>query len=190
MDALSKQRDRLWARVAESTDGALGFLPFWRPRPEPDGGVGAGCLSQFWPAPFTVDGTTFPSAEHFMMWRKATLFADSDTARRVLAARDPATAQALGRQVRGFIERTWTATRFPVVVEGNLAKFGAHPALRNFLLGTGDRVLVEASPVDLVWGAGLAADHPDIAVPGRWRGQNLLGFALMEVRDRLHGDGS
>ncbi|WP_244945568.1 NADAR family protein [Couchioplanes caeruleus] len=186
---MRKQRDRLWARIAESVDGALGFLPFWKPQPEPDSSVGAGCLSQFWPAPFTVDGTTFRSAEHFMMWRKATLFADPDTARRILAAEDPATAQALGRQVRGFTEPTWTATRFPVVVDGNLAKFGAHPALRDFLLDTGDLVLVEASPVDRVWGAGLAADHPDITVPGRWRGQNLLGFALMEVRDRLRDGG-
>ena len=96
---------------------------------------------------------------------------------------------ALHEQVRGYTEQTWAATRFPVVVDGNLAKFRAHPALRDFLLGTGDLVLVEASPADRVWGVGLAPDHPDTTVPGRWRGQNLLGFALMEVRDRLRSGG-
>ncbi|WP_242625159.1 NADAR domain-containing protein [Krasilnikovia cinnamomea] len=78
----------------------------------------------------------FPTAEHYMMWRKATLFADAGTARRILAVEDPAAARELGRQVRGFTEQTWP-------------------------------------------------EHPDAGVPGRWRGQNLLGFALMEVRDRL-----
>ncbi|BFU45005.1 NADAR family protein [Krasilnikovia sp. MM14-A1004] len=184
-DALVAQRNRVWARVGETPGGAVDVLPFWRPRPEADGTAGAGCLSQFWAAPFTVDGTVFPTAEHYMMWRKATLFADAGTARRILAAGDPAAARELGRQVRGFTEQEWTAHRFAAVLDGNLAKFGAHPELRRFLLGTGELVLVEASPADRVWGIGLPPEHPDAGVPGRWRGQNLLGFVLMEVRDRL-----
>jgi ribA/ribD-fused uncharacterized protein len=160
------------------------YLLFWGHRPE-RGGVGKGCLSQWWPVPFTVAGLSYRSAEHFMMAAKADLFGDAMTAARIRAAPDPAAAKALGRQVRGFGGQRWAAERFGVVVTGNLAKFGQHPDLRQFLLGTGDKVLVEASPSDQVWGIGLAADDERAASPQTWRGLNLLGFALMEVRRRL-----
>ena len=91
----------------------------------------------------------------------------------------------LGRQVRGFTERRWAERRFDLVVSGNLAKFGQHPELRDFLLGTGHRVLVEASPADRIWGIGLSADHEHATSPEHWPGLNLLGFALMGVRHRL-----
>ncbi|MFJ6673589.1 NADAR family protein [Actinosynnema sp. NPDC091369] len=161
------------------------YLFFWGHEARPGAPVGKQCLSQWWEAPFTVDGRTFPTAEHFMMHGKALLFGDEGTAGRVLAARTPGEAKALGRQVRGFTEDVWVAERLDVVVRGNLAKFGAHHDLREFLLGTGDRVLVEASPLDRVWGIGLAADDERAADPARWQGLNLLGEALMEVRARL-----
>jgi ribA/ribD-fused uncharacterized protein len=92
--------------------------------------------------------------------------------------------------VRGFDEATWVAHRFDIVVRGNRAKFTQHPTLHEFLQNTAPRVLVEASPVDRIWGIGLAQDDPDAHDPNRWRGLNLLGFALMEVRDsREVGDG-
>lgn len=91
--------------------------------------------------------------------------------------------------MRGFDDAKWAAARYGIVVAGNLAKFGQHEPLRGFLLATGARVLVEASPYDQVWGIGLAADAPDAASPSRWRGGNLLGFALMEVREVLAGGG-
>jgi ribA/ribD-fused uncharacterized protein len=161
------------------------FLFFWGHQPERDGRVGAGCLSQWWPSPFTVDGVRFATAEHYMMWRKATLFGDSQTAGQVLAAPHPHAAKALGRRVAGFDQRVWDEHRFDIVVAGNLAKFGQHPPLCTFLLRTGERVLVEASPVDGVWGIGLTRDDPAAADPARWRGLNLLGFALMQVRALL-----
>ena len=102
-----------------------------------------------------------------------------------LAAGLPRQAKDLGRRVRGFDEEKWVATRFELVVRGNLAKFDQHANLREFLLGTGERVLVEASPVDRIWGIGLAADDERAEKPGLWRGLNLLGFALMEVRRAL-----
>jgi len=86
---------------------------------------------------------------------------------------------------RGFDEQRWAERRFSLVVTGNLAKFGQHPELRNFLPGTGSRILVEASPLDRIWGSGLAADDEHAASPGDWPGLNLLGFALMEVRRQL-----
>ncbi|MFI2710963.1 NADAR family protein [Micromonospora sp. NPDC018662] len=165
----------------------VGYLHFWGHRPQRDGSVGVGCLSQWWPAAFTVDGREFATAEHWMMWHKATLFDDHEIAGRVLTAPHPHRAKALGRQVRGFDEATWAARRGEIVVAGSVAKFGQHDALRRFLLGTGDRVLVEASPTDRVWGIGLTADDPRAADPATWRGANLLGFALMEARAALTG---
>ena len=161
------------------------YLFFWGHRPERDGSVGKGCLSQWWPASFEVDGLTFATAEHYMMWRKAMLFGDAPIAEQVLAAGHPKVAKDLGRGVADFDAAVWERERYDIVVAGTAAKFGAHEDLRRFLVTTGDRVLVEASPLDAVWGIGLAADHPDAANPDRWPGLNLLGKALMDVRARL-----
>jgi ribA/ribD-fused uncharacterized protein len=178
--------DELLAFVLDG--GQPEYLTFWGHRPPAAGGVGKGCLSQWWPVEFTVDGMTYPSAEHFMMAAKALLFGDADTANRIRQAPHPGAAKALGREVRGFDEQRWAERRFDLVVAGNLAKFGQHPDLYGFLLGTGRRVLVEASPQDAIWGIGLAADDDRAASPENWPGLNLLGFALMEVRDRLRSE--
>ena len=71
------------------------------------------------------------------------------------------------------------------MLNGNWCKFSQNPGLREFLLSTGDSILVEASPYDSIWGIRLSADSPEAQDPMKWRGQNLLGFALMEVRDEL-----
>ncbi|MEV0899709.1 NADAR family protein [Actinoplanes sp. NPDC049802] len=161
------------------------YLFFWGHQPERDGSAGAGCLSQWFPSEFTVDGVTFATAEHYMMWRKAVLFGDDVMAGRILTAGHPHEAKKLGGRVAGFDQRTWDEHRVPIVVAGNLAKFGGDPALRAYLLNTGDRVLVEASPLDRIWGIGLSRDDEAASDPHRWRGLNLLGFALMRVRDEL-----
>jgi ribA/ribD-fused uncharacterized protein len=161
------------------------YLYFWGHRPRPDGRIGPGCLSQWWPSPFTVDGVAYASAEHWMMAAKARLFGDAEAERLALAAEHPAQAKRAGRLVRGFDEAVWERERFGIVVEGSVHKFGADAGLREFLLDTGDRVLVEASPVDRVWGIGLAADDAAAGDPERWRGANLLGFALMAARERI-----
>lgn len=182
------------ARTREELVGALHgsgrvhYLLFWGHTPGRDGEFGKGCLSQWFPAGFTIDGATYPTAEHFMMAAKARLFGDSDMVARVLASATPQQAKALGRQVAGFVEAIWLEHRFALVVEGNLAKFGQNPDLKKFLLATRDSVLVEASPVDRIWSIGLAADDPRAQDPARWRGENLLGFALMEVRARLRDE--
>ncbi|WP_345636072.1 NADAR family protein [Rugosimonospora acidiphila] len=163
----------------------LKYLLFWGHQPSRDGGVGPGCLSQWWQSPFVADGITYATAEHYMMVGKARLFGDEAIVERMLAAPHPGAVKALGRGVRGFDQATWEAHRRDIVTAGNLAKFGAHPDLREYLRGTGERVLVEASPVDRVWGIGLAATDPRAGNPATWRGHNLLGFALMEVRARL-----
>ncbi|MBO3737655.1 NADAR family protein [Actinoplanes flavus] len=171
--------------VAEAEEQRLKFLFFWGHQLEHDGGIGAGCLSQWFPSPFTAEGTRFATAEHYMMWRKAVLFGDHAMAQRILAAGHPHEAKQLGGRVAGFDQRKWNEHRVPIVVAGNLAKFGGDPALRSYLLGTGDRILVEASPRDRIWGIGLSRDDDAASSPSRWRGLNLLGFALMRVREQL-----
>ena len=172
--------------VEDLGDGdGLDFVFFWGHQPPKGGGVGPSCMSQWWPAPFSVDGIAYPTAEHFMMAAKARLFGDADVEERVLAASTPKAAKALGREVRPFDSGRWEQARVEIVVEGNLAKFGQNPHLWRYLDGTGDAVLVEASPVDAIWGIGLAEDDPRARRPHEWRGLNLLGFALMDVRERL-----
>jgi ribA/ribD-fused uncharacterized protein len=181
--AVARDRAELAALVAAGARPT--YLCFWGHRPRRDGSPGPGCLSQWWPSPFTVDGTTYRTAEHWMMAGKARLFGDAESAAEILGARHPAEAKALGRRVRGFDEELWRRHRFALVVDGSVAKFGQDTVLREYLLGTGARVLVEASPVDGVWGAGLASDDPRATDPAHWPGLNLLGFALMEARTRL-----
>jgi ribA/ribD-fused uncharacterized protein len=171
-------------RVIEQ-GGRVKFLFFWGHRPQPDGSPGAACLSQWWPAAFTVDAVRFATAEHYMMWRKAMLFDDLATAERILAAAHPHRAKTLGRQVSGFDEQTWQESRVDIVVTASVAKFDQHADLRGYLLNTGERVLVEASPRDRIWGIGLAADDDRASHPDQWRGLNLLGFALMKAREIL-----
>ncbi|WP_201452683.1 NADAR family protein [Streptomyces sp. HM190] len=174
------------ALISEVQAGArVRYLHFWGHRPRPDGRVGPSCLSQWWPSPFTVDGVEYATAEHWMMASKARLFGDEEAEREAVAASSPATAKKVGRLVRGFDEARWERERFGIVVEGSVHKFAAHDDLRAYLLGTRGRVLVEASPLDRVWGIGLAADDERAADPAQWRGPNLLGFALMEARERL-----
>lgn len=163
----------------------LHYLPFWGPIPTSGSASGKGCLCQWWPAPITWQGDSFATAEHFMMAAKARLFGDNAIHARIVASRDPAEAQYLGRKVSGYDEARWAAARYALVEQGNWFKFSQHPALADYLLSTGQQVLVSANPTDTIWSIGCDEDHPDVAAPGRWRGGNLLGFALMAVRSRL-----
>ncbi|SDH42538.1 hypothetical protein SAMN05421505_115118 [Sinosporangium album] len=173
------------AIAAEEAGHPLRYLYFWGHQPARNGEINQSCLSQWWPVEFTDNGHAFASAEHYMMTHKAWLFDDEETAERVLTARHPGEAKALGREVRDFDEAVWAAHRRTIVVRGNIAKFGQHPALKEYLFGTRHRVLVEASPKDRVWGIGLTASDPRAASPSTWLGTNLLGFALMEARGHL-----
>lgn len=163
----------------------LKYIFFWRHQPSKYG-VTATCFSQWYEASFIVEGQRYATAEHFMMAEKAALFGDNTTRAQVLQAPNPGAAKALGRQVRDFDETVWLQHRFSIVVRANEAKFAQNPELRQFLQQTGTRILVEASPVDRVWGIGLAQDDEKIHNPNLWRGLNLLGFALMQVRQCSH----
>jgi len=168
--------------------GEVTYLLFWGHTPSKNG-TGGHVLSQWYPAVFTVDGVRYASAEHYMMAGKARLFGDQSALAEVLGSDDPARAKAAGRKVQGFDTARWLAEREGIVLRASLEKFGQNPPLLKYLIGTGEQVLVEASPHDRIWGIGLAADHPDARDPQRWRGDNLLGFVLMDARATLHGAG-
>lgn len=119
---------------------------------------------------------------------KARLFHDYATLEKILQASDQGKIKALGRQVLGFEEETWRQEREHIVFEANLAKFSQNPELKRYLLSTENDVLVEASPVDLVWGIGLSQDAEGVDQPTSWPGLNLLGFCLMQVRAQLRQD--
>ena len=161
------------------------YLCFWGHTPKLAGSVDKSCLSQWYPAAFEVGEHCYATAEHYMMAQKALLFGDEAVFERVLQAAHPKEVKALGRQVRHYQQDEWEAQRFSIVKAANLAKFSQHADLQAFLLATGKQVLVEASPVDKIWGIGMAEDHPQIENPAMWQGLNLLGFALMEVHRQL-----
>ncbi|MER8863158.1 NADAR family protein [Mesorhizobium sp. M0751] len=179
--------DRTWLEKTFRAKARQKFLFFWGHQPSKDGRMTTSCFSQWWHAPFTVEGLSYPTAEHWMMAEKARLFGDAQTVTQILRATGPKQAKQLGRQVSGFDGTKWDADKYRIVTEGSFQKFRQNAALREYLLSTHDQVLVEASPVDRVWGIGLAADDERAVNPLLWRGENLLGFALMQARDRLRG---
>ncbi len=143
------------------------------------------CFSQWYASPFKIGVHQFATAEHCMMYGKAKLFGDTEAMEKALQAKNPGAVKAVGRSVKGFENAVWDANKFDLVVKANLAKFSSNEDLRAFLVNTGKRVLVEASPHDKIWGIGLTEDNDAALNPNLWKGENLLGFALMEVRDRL-----
>ena len=161
------------------------FIFFWGRTPAKDGSVTKACFSQWYSSPFWIDGLLYPTAEHFMMASKARLFDDQESLGRIRSAPSPGAAKAFGRAVQGFDERVWAEHRYEIVIKGNYEKFRQNPQLLTFMLSTKERVLVEASPIDRIWGIGMAETETNAGNPLKWRGLNLLGFALMEARGRL-----
>jgi ribA/ribD-fused uncharacterized protein len=161
------------------------FLFFWGHQLSKDGTITKTCFSQWWESSFVVEGIEYKSAEHWMMAKKASLFGDNEVLEKIINSKSPAEAKKLGREVKNYNDFTWLEHRFKIVKEGNTHKFSQSKDLKTFLLNTNERVIVEASPVDPIWGIGMASDHKDIDTPEKWKGLNLLGFVLMEVRDEL-----
>lgn len=152
---------------------------------EKKGKVTKACLSQWYDCKFMIDGITYLCAEHYMMAQKAKLFGDNEIFKEILDATEPSKMKALGRMVKGYNEELWDKHKFNIVFDGNLAKFSQNKELQEFLLSTGDDILVEASPYDKIWGIGMRYNEEGVTEPLSWKGLNLLGFALMQVRDLL-----
>ena len=144
------------------------------------------CLSQWFDCGFEVSGVHYHTAEQYMMASKALLFNDSEIYKEIMSASDPKSYKSLGRKIKGFDAAVWDSHKYNIVVEGNKAKFSQNPLLRNYLLSTGNAVLVEASPYDRIWGIGMYESQARQGSVDSWKGENLLGYALMEVRDWLN----
>jgi len=153
---------------------------FWKP---------PGPFGQWTPSPFEIRGVTYNCAEQYMMAEKARLFEDTLTEARIMASGRPREQRKLGRRVAGFVAEQWEAERCRIVFEGNVAKFTQDLELKEALLATGERTLVEASPMDRIWGIGFAANAEEAHDPKQWNGLNLLGEVLMEVRDHVAAGG-
>ncbi len=145
-----------------------------------------GYLSNWYPSAFALNGVNFSSMEQYMMYRKAVCFGDEKIAAQILETTDDvAEIKALGRLVSGYDENLWNGIRQIVVYEGLLAKFSQNSELKEWLKGTGSAVIAECAVKDRIWGIGLAMCDPDRLDRTKWQGQNLLGYALMMVRERL-----
>ncbi len=177
--------DLQWLTDKFDSEERIKYIFFWGHTNKSNEDVGKFCFSQWFELPFVVDGVTYRSTEHWMMANKALLFEDKKTYHKIIAVSSPAEAKKLGREVLNFDEQVWLAYRYEIVVNGNIHKFNQSPKFAEYLLSTHERVLVEASPTDKIWGIGMAQNEDGIDNPYFWSGLNLLGFALMEARDFL-----
>ncbi|MGA2496421.1 MAG: NADAR family protein [Tepidisphaeraceae bacterium] len=151
-----------------------GFVFFW-----------GGWPSQWHKSRFVIDGVQYNCAEQFMMAEKARVFGDGAATAEILASSNPREQKAIGRRVRGFDESTWNSVCRGIVCRANLAKYEQNAELCTILLATENRVIVEASPKDRVWGIGLSQSDPRALHPAQWLGTNWLGIAIMQARDEI-----
>ena len=163
----------------------LKFLFFWGHTPTKDGTISKTCFSQWWLSEFIVDDIKYSTAEHWMMAEKARLFKDYHTLEKIINSSSPALAKKLGREVSNFNPEIWDKYKYDIVKQGNFFKFNQDKEMKQFLSNTKNKIIEEASPMDRIWGIGMTSDNPNSLNPHQWRGENLLGFALMEVRDEL-----
>ncbi|MCM3782529.1 NADAR family protein [Neobacillus mesonae] len=161
------------------------FLFFWGHRPSTGGHISSSCFSQWWTCSFMINGESYSCTEQYMMAEKARLFQDDKMLTAIMQAKHPKEMKAYGRAVTGFDQSVWEQHCYDIVKRGNYAKFKQNPDLWHYMKSTKGRILVEASPVDRIWGIGMSKDDPAAHNPMKWRGRNLLGFALTEVRDEL-----
>lgn len=162
------------------------FFFFWGHQASKGGSLSKACLSQWWKASFKEENIIYKTAEHYMMAQKAKLFNDNEIFEKILNTESPKDVKELGREIRNFESTKWDEKKSQIVAQGNYLKFSQNEELKQFLIQTKNKVIAEASPVDPIWGIGLAEDNPKALNPFEWRGENLLGFALMAARDRLN----
>ena len=144
-----------------------------------------GILSNWYPCHFFMDGREYVHTEQYMMAMKALLFKDEEIFAEIMKEKDPYKCKNLGKKVRNFDGKIWDENKERIMYEGNLAKYLENGELKEFLLSTGDKILAEASPYDSIWGIGMRVKDKDICDMNKWKGENLLGKALMKVREAL-----
>ena len=145
-----------------------------------------GVFSNFTATPdMYIGGYKFQSTEQAFMFEKAKLFNDQDSMQKILVETNPAKVKQLGREVKNFIPSVWDKHKFDLMVKVNVEKYEQFTAYRQVLLATGEKLLVEANGKDTVWGIGMYANDRNILREDKWKGENLLGKALMKVREKL-----
>lgn len=144
-----------------------------------------GKLSQWAKSNFKVDNVEYCCAEQYMMHKKALLFGDCKTAENIMNTTNPKEHQDLGRIVKNFDQAVWDNHKEKIVYEGNYAKFKQNKDFLKLLYETGDKLLVEASPIDKVWGIGLIESDAMKTPKHKWKGQNLLGNILTKLKNDL-----
>lgn len=158
---------------------------FWGHTRAKDHAITKSCFSQWYEVEFKLNGVVFKTTEQYMMAEKAKLFNDSIILEQIMSADTTKEIKELGRKIANFDSEIWNQNKFNIVVKGNYEKFNQNWDLKKFLLETDDSIIVEASPYDKIWGIGLAETDKDIKNPLLWKGSNLLGYALMNVREKL-----
>lgn len=175
-----------WLQAKFNNNEPIEYIFFWGHQPRKDGVIGKTCMSQWWEGrAFEVDGVRYETAEHWMMAEKARLFQDEEILQEILKTKSAAKVKKLGRKVKNFDAGVWFDHSLEIVTKGSFHKFNQNKDLKTYLLQTGNKVLVEASPYDAIWGIGTTSDAPNVENPNTWRGTNFLGFALMEAREQL-----
>ena len=144
-----------------------------------------GALSQWWPSEFRTESIRFNCCEQYMMFKKAMLFGDVKTAAEIISETSPKNIQDLGRQVKNFDQYIWDKVKRDIVYKGNYYKFTQNEKLKEILLSTENKVLVEASPYDKIWGIGRDVDYPKVEQKSTWLGTNYLGYELTRVKFKL-----
>jgi len=143
-------------------------------------------FSNWFSCEFQYKDQVFTNSEQAFMWEKAMFFGDEDIAAKILKFNsNPRKSKELGRQVKNFNADQWMTQGYHVMIDVNLAKFEQNPCLKEILLSTGNKTIVEASPYDSLWGIGMMWDNEDCLDESKWKGLNLLGKALMDVRKML-----
>lgn len=144
-----------------------------------------GIYSQWYHSPIMINDVTYNCCEQYMMHQKALFFGDNETAEKIMKTSNPRDQKILGRSVKDFNKDRWDRVNLNIVYRANLAKFTQIKELKEALLSTGNRILVEASPYDQIWGIGMGEEEPGVDNPINWKGQNLLGQAITLVKQEL-----
>lgn len=174
-NGLRKVLDIFW-KPGESANGIIGFHKEGEPY---------GFLSNWYLSRFSIGDKCFSSVEQWIMYRKAMVFNDAASAERIMAEINPVKIKEIGRNVAGYVDSVWASVRYNELLKGLRAKFTQSDELRDLLLGTGSVILAEFASNDKIYGVGISNSDPNRFNREYWTGQNLLGAALLQVRDEL-----
>lgn len=147
-----------------------------------------GPFSNWYSCKYEYLGQQFNCSEQQFIATKAHFFKDEEALKIIMGTDDPSVQKQAGKLVKNYDDVAWSKVRYLAMELSVLGKFSQNVNLKKILLQTKNKILVEASPTDRIWGIGMGAGHPDILDESRWQGQNLLGKALMAVREKLLDD--